>query len=405
MVDRIKSVRIEGFRCIQDLTVEPNGLQVLVGENGAGKSTIVEAFEILRRLPAPMPFIREFHAWHGDASDLIRRPNEPLRLTVTAQVDETLVRYLIELQGNADGGGYPFFAREAAWTQEPGRAETPLFDRAGSELRMLEPERGVLDKPRPLSPEESVLTALGISAPFFVYRLRTLLSDIEVMPSFGTRPAWAHSSDNGQSPQSWVAPMRTATQVEPVVRLQREARNLTSVFQQLLNGPKREQVIDDLRSGFGSEVQSLFTRSPAPGRLQLVVAFETRDVPVSQLSEGQLVFLALVALKHLQRSSSVLLIEEPELHLHPALVVRVGWLLEQMAATAPVFVTTHSDALLDSLSEPVESVRVVLLDLSKGTQLHKLSAERLAAWRVEFEGAGLGELRRENAMPSLMAEQ
>lgn len=402
MVDRIKSLRIEGFRCIQDLTVEPNGLQVLVGENGAGKSTIVEAFEILRRLPAPMPFIREFHGWHGDARDLVRRPNEPLRLTVTAQVGEALVRYLVELQANPQGG-YPFFAREAAWVQGPKQGETPLFDRSSNGLTV--DGRRASGTAAQISPEQSILTALGMSAPPPIEGLRTLLSDIEVMPSFGTRPAWAHSTDNGLSPESWVAPMRTATQVEPVVRLQREGRNLTSVFQQLLNGPKRDQVIDDIRSGFGSEVTNLYTRSPSPGRLQLVVAFANRDVPVSQLSEGQLVFLALVALKHLQRSSSVLLIEEPELHLHPGLVVRVGWLLEQMAATAPVFVTTHSDALLDSLSDPVESVRVVVLDPSKGTQLHKLSAERLAAWRVEFEGAGLGELRRENAMPSLTVEQ
>lgn len=406
MGDRIKSVRIEGFRSIEDLTVELTGLQVLVGENGAGKSTIVESFEILRRLAAQPPFLREFYAWHGDARDLARNATLPIRLTVLAEISKMLVRYRVEIQPNPQGG-YASFASESAWATGSDGVERELFRRTDGELRTQDPNKpvGTMGQPIRISPEAGVLPSLGLGAGALLEGLIGLLQNIEVMPSFATRPPWANATDNQQPFDTSIAPMRSSTQVEPVTKLQREGRNLTSVFQQLLNGRERAAVIDDVRAGLGSEVMTLNTRSPSPGRLQLVVSFETRDVPVSQLSEGQLVYLALVALKHLRRTTSVLLVEEPELHLHPSLVVRVGWLLEQLALMSPVLVTTHSDALLDALTDPAESVRVVALDPTKGTRVLRLSSERLAAWRAEFANAGVGELRREYAFSDLLVEQ
>lgn len=51
--DRITQIRIRGLRVIEDLTLDLDGLLVLIGDNGSGKSTILEAFEILRLAAAP----------------------------------------------------------------------------------------------------------------------------------------------------------------------------------------------------------------------------------------------------------------------------------------------------------------------------------------------------------------
>lgn len=42
----IKSVTIENFRCFKKLYVEFEKTHTLIGENGVGKTTILEAFKI-----------------------------------------------------------------------------------------------------------------------------------------------------------------------------------------------------------------------------------------------------------------------------------------------------------------------------------------------------------------------
>ncbi|MFL5356783.1 AAA family ATPase [Archangium sp.] len=45
----ITELRIEGLRTIEKLHLKLDGLTVLIGENGSGKSSIIEACELLRR--------------------------------------------------------------------------------------------------------------------------------------------------------------------------------------------------------------------------------------------------------------------------------------------------------------------------------------------------------------------
>ena len=46
--DRITRLYVEGLRTLADLSLPLDGLTVLIGENGSGKSSILEACEILR---------------------------------------------------------------------------------------------------------------------------------------------------------------------------------------------------------------------------------------------------------------------------------------------------------------------------------------------------------------------
>ena len=69
--DRLSWVRIQGFRSVEDVTVHLNGLQVMIGENGAGKSTIVEAFEVLSKVVTEGRFAVEIANQHGSALPLI----------------------------------------------------------------------------------------------------------------------------------------------------------------------------------------------------------------------------------------------------------------------------------------------------------------------------------------------
>jgi len=80
--------------------------------------------------------------------------------------------------------------------------------------------------------------------------------------------------------------------------------------------------------------------------------------------------------------------DEPELHLHPALLARVVGLLEEAAEHAPVVLATHSDRLLDALTDPVASVVLCELDEQRAVRLRRPNAERLADWLEEYRGFG-----------------
>ena len=83
----ITELRIEGLRTIEKIRLPLEGLTVLIGENGSGKSSIIEACEILRRATGPR-FMDELHAIHGGLAGLLRQGAKRLLIGVTIRPDE-----------------------------------------------------------------------------------------------------------------------------------------------------------------------------------------------------------------------------------------------------------------------------------------------------------------------------
>lgn len=59
---------------------------MLIGENGTGKSTILEACELLRRA-AGADFMADFHGVHGGMFSLLRDGSDQLRLGVRVEAE------------------------------------------------------------------------------------------------------------------------------------------------------------------------------------------------------------------------------------------------------------------------------------------------------------------------------
>jgi predicted ATPase len=114
----------------------------------------------------------------------------------------------------------------------------------------------------------------------------------------------------------------------------------------------------------------------------------TEPVPAWALSDGQLCYLAIVALARLSPPRSILALDEPELHLHPGLIPRVVSLLEEVARECPVLVATHSRRFLDALSNPAESAVLCELDDDNATVLRRPDPEALERWLETYDGLG-----------------
>ena len=82
----ITELRIEGLRTIERIRLPLDGLTVLIGDNGTGKSSILEACEILRRATGPR-FMDELHGMHGGLTSLLRQGAPRLLLGVSVRPD------------------------------------------------------------------------------------------------------------------------------------------------------------------------------------------------------------------------------------------------------------------------------------------------------------------------------
>ncbi len=112
----------------------------------------------------------------------------------------------------------------------------------------------------------------------------------------------------------------------------------------------------------------------------------------ASLSDGTLRFMVLATL-FLQPEEfrpSVILVDEPELGLHPYAITMLSSLIKQASLTTQVIVSTQSPLLLDHF-EPED---VLVADrVNGGTQLTRLESCKLATWLEDYS---LGQLWEKN---------
>ena len=114
----------------------------------------------------------------------------------------------------------------------------------------------------------------------------------------------------------------------------------------------------------------------------------------SSLSDGTLRFIALATL-FLQPESlrpSVIVVDEPELGLHPYAITMLASLVKQAAVTTQVIISTQSPLLLDHF-QPED---VLVADrVDSGTQLKRLDSSKLDNWLRDYS---LGQLWEKNEL-------
>lgn len=357
------------------LTLRP--LNVLIGPNGSGKSNVVEAFAVLRAVPRDLPLpIRQ----GGGVEEWLWRIG-PGRRAQSAALDVLFtrgliakahpVRYRVEFGSEAGsfvvlderieneaGSPEPYFY----FGYEGGR---PMLNRAG-ERRQL--ERASLDATQSIlsqrrDPEQfPEVAAVGDHLKsILIYR------------------AWTFG------PQ---APIRASCGADVQTdRLLEDFSNLPARLMALKRDPatKRRllELLSEVAPGF-SDVEVILEG----GRLQLYLTEGERNVPAHRLSDGTLRYLALLAILLDPGPARLVLIEEPELGLHPDVLPMLRDLLVEASARVQLIVTTHSTQLVDTLTEHAESV--VICEKQDGTStLGRLDPEEIARWR---EHGSLGTL-------------
>jgi predicted ATPase len=398
-MDRITRVRIKNVRAIESVDLElGRPVTVLIGENGSGKSTILECLELLRKAAEP-GFMAQLYAQHRGMPGLLRKGAPSLELGVVIEDDAgklprieyafalaprvagAVVEYERMLVGPMNNADKPLVAlRRTALKRTADRGE--MFDQKEGKLVPVPPEA--------MKPDQLVVASFGSLPPQkAIERLLHVLRGIEVHLPFDTVAAWAARA------YQLSKSLRSTTMLLPAERLDLLGFNLANAWSEINNGPseRRDHAHALVRLGLGEHIDSVVTKAdPGGGHVALALTVQGLAEPImaADLSDGQLSWLAFIALTRLNPGRALLAVDEPELHLHPSLLGRVVTMLARLPGGAPVLLSTHSDRVLELLDDPADAVRVCSL-IGSRAEVSRIDAEQLLRWLEQF--GDLGQLR------------
>ena len=352
---RIESVRIRGFRSLAD--AELSSLQnanVLIGANGSGKSNFIRFFEMMSWMLRSRR-LGEFVELHGGADDQLYGGN-----SVTPRTEGELA-----LRTDKGRNDYRFTLSYAhpdrfIFTQEAYRfsAEGYPTDAPWQYVPSGNREAGIVDlaQARP-SPGVNPVTARVIVH---------LLKSCQVFQFHDT-------SDTSNFKKRWDA--------EDNDYLRTHGGNLAAVLHRL----EEEDVQRfELISGHIRRVLPVFDRfqlDESYGKVSLrwKAAGTDKTFGAHLTSDGSLRFFALVTLLNLplEMLPNVLLLDEPELGLHPAAIALVGGMIKSLAVDRQVIVATQSPLLVDAF----DLDEIIVLDLQHGrTTFGRPDADGYKRW-------------------------
>ncbi len=174
----------------------------------------------------------------------------------------------------------------------------------------------------------------------------------------------------------------------PSDRLEEDFSNLGLFLNYLRGVPKaKNAIIGHLRELY--EGLDDFDVRVRGGTVEVFLTERDFIIPASRLSDGTLRYLCLLAVLCDPDPPELICIEEPELGLHPDMLPKIADLLVTASERTQLVVTTHSDILVDAMTDQPESVVVVEKREGK-TQLKRLHAtDELREWLDKYR---LGQL-------------
>ena len=348
----------------QELELKP--LNVLIGPNGAGKSNFVEAIGLLKAAPRDLEtVVRE-----GGGIDDWLWGGEPK--ATAAEVD-------IAVAG-PDGSG-------------PLRYRLAIGGKTGA-FHVVEEcleDEGEEGRRNYLRSDGKTAYSLGGLKRFDHHPQQSFLSQFR-HPDY---PELGHMTDQLARLtlfREWSFgrnhPVRAPQKPDlPNAFLQEDARNLGLVLNQFMREyDARERLVKALRAFYeGAEDYHVDIQY---GTVQTFIREGKTSIPATRLSDGTLRYLCLLAILCHPRPPPVICLEEPELGLHPDILPDLADLLREASERCQLIVTTHSDVIVDALSDTPESV-VVCEKHDGSTTLRRLDGEELSPWLEDYR---LGEL-------------
>ena len=342
---KINRIKISGFRRLLAIDLPVRPFMVLIGANGVGKTSFLDAFSTLSASASGN--LNSILSQFGGISNLLTRgKSEDLSFLVDMTVPgHQPLEY--ELRLSSKGTGYAI-SGELLCQQRDG-FEKPFrhIDSSDGDIRYYETEENRLVRP---DWEHNPLETSLAQVPKMYRQPEELRRILATATQY-------HVLDVGpRAPVKMPQPMKPATLPGP------DGGDLVPYLYYLREGDRDryEVIIDSLRTAF-PDFEELNFPPVAAGLLAMTWKDKKFSKPIymNELSEGTLRFLWLVSLLQSPNLSTVTMIDEPEVSLHPELLSLLADLMREAAKRTQLIVATHSDRFIRFLS-PDE---VVVMDV------------------------------------------
>lgn len=363
MGSHLKKISVRGFKSINALEdFELRDLNVLIGANGAGKTNFVDLFRLLRALADEG--LQKFVSQQGGADSLLYL-GPKITPVIHIRVEFGMNVYEVDLSPTADAK--LMFAAERTQYTGGGNLKEIGSGHLESRLRELKEQPGKLYGKGP-SVERYIHEAISS---WVVY----------------------HFHDT-----SMLSPIRRDQSSRDFERLRPDASNIAAFLLRLRD--KHEStyaIIRDAVRLIAPFFDDFLLRPEDRGgeeKLRLEWRQKGSDFPFQpvHLSDGTLRFMCLATALLQPRPPSTIVIDEPELGLHPFAISLLADLLQSAAKRTQVVVSTQSPTLVDHF-EPADIV--VVNRVGDGSTFQRIEIEQLTEWMQDYS---LGELWQKNVV-------
>ena len=387
---QLQAVHIKNFLSLRDVELPLKRLTVLVGPNACGKSNIIKALRLLRKMMIreKLPSVKTIQEslWAGEANHIA--------FGLQTALQESRIKYDLTIEAEVDN---------LATSETLSVDDVQLISTRNGErwVRDVDCQKAIECKSNKLA-----VSTVGD------YRNKPITK------------AFAQSIQDWQIYDFRPDLIRRGLQRLPSVNKSglRETKAAGYSLKQWNRRPLSHDLWDwyhSDRERFESVNQSLqacvnlnIDRREINGDSQFcLLGKHTQPITLTRASDGTLRFLEYYILLNLPNPPSLIALEEPERNLHPDAIIAVADFLEQLAKGSQVIITTHSSQLLDTFDPEnlSDSLEVLLLrnPLGNGTEIINLDDIRgnrpaLDGWITDF---GIGSAIFHSALlPKSMEE-
>lgn len=363
MIDYIK---IEGYKSIKNLELELRPINVLIGSNGSGKSNFLSFFKLLRAI-----FNRQLqHFVMQEKADNIlyfgRKTTEHLDGKVMfSQNDSTNNAYIFRLAQTQDGD--LFINYEGSGYNV----------RKEDDIQNYKYENSLKESSIPLSTHSNDKD------------LNEFLSDIQAY----------HFHDSSNT--SWL---REGSDIEDNKALKSDGRNLAAFLYKLKNNNPiiYNRILKTVQSVAPYIYDFILEPSETKGRENDIELrwIDRNDLNTNfsahHFSDGTIRFIALATVLLQPTPPAVIIIDEPELGLHPLAISKLYGMIQATSKKTQIIISTQSVTLVNFFSAD-EIITVDRDEVEKQSTFRRLKSEDFNIWLNEHS---LGELWERNIINS-----
>lgn len=359
-MSKFERISIKGYRRLQQIDLEMRDIVVMIGANGSGKTSFLDAMSMLAASASGK--LHESLQSKGGLNEILTRGrSRELEISLSMRAnDKDTLQYSLEVSPK----GLSYEIREEILEQKKPREIEILSNLVPMSANLISPKyidsHGLDIK--------YFQEGSGFLKPNWEHNyLETSLSQVPKMyqEPENLRKSLASCTYYGALDVSGTSPIRLPQAMRPAKLPGMRGEDLVSCLYDLRESDRdRFEMVESIISAAFPDFERLNFPPVAAGTISMTWKDRNFSQPiyVHELSEGTLRFLWLLALLQSQNLSTITLLDEPEVSLHPELLRHLVYLMREASKHTQLIVATHSDRLIRFL-DPHE---VLICDLEDG---------------------------------------